>query len=72
MTPTQPASTAASLVAKSTRNFWVPAEELAEFNEHIIGSVQIVEAHFGEGYTGLVPDSFGLKGKTAHDQFVAL
>ncbi|HYP75892.1 MAG TPA: hypothetical protein VER12_08060 [Polyangiaceae bacterium] len=51
---------------------WVPAEELAEFNEHIIGSVQIVEAHFGEGYTGLVPDFFGLKGKTAHDQFVVL
>ncbi|HKO53075.1 MAG TPA: hypothetical protein VJV79_35440 [Polyangiaceae bacterium] len=50
----------------------VPAEVLAEFNEHIIGSVQIVEAHFGEGYRGLVPDSFGLKGKTAHDQFIVL
>ena len=51
---------------------WVPAEELAEFNEHIVGSIQIVEAHFGEGHIGLAPDSFGLKGKTAHDQFVAL
>jgi len=51
---------------------WVPAEELAEFNEHIVGPIQVVEAHFGDDYRGLVPESFGLKGKTAHEQFVAL
>lgn len=51
---------------------WVPAEELAEFNEHIVGPIQIIEAHFGDDYRGLVPESFGLKGKSAHEQFVAL
>jgi hypothetical protein len=51
---------------------WVPAEELAEFNEHIVGPIQVVEAHFSDDYRGLVPESFGLKGKTAHEQFVAL
>jgi len=51
---------------------WVPADELLTFNEHIVGSVQVLEAHFGEGYRGAVPDAFGLKGKTAHEQFVAL
>jgi hypothetical protein len=51
---------------------WVPAEELPTFNDHMTGPIQIVEAHFGDGYQGLVPDSFGLKGKTAHEQFVAL
>lgn len=29
---------------------WVPAEELEEFNSHIVGSIRIVEAFFGEGY----------------------
>jgi hypothetical protein len=58
--------------SQAHEELWVPAEELAEFNEHIVGSIQIVEAQFGEGDVGLVPDSFGLKGKTAHDQFVAL
>ncbi|MET0791633.1 MAG: hypothetical protein ABW061_08950 [Polyangiaceae bacterium] len=58
--------------SQAHEELWVPAEELAEFNEHIVGAIRIVEAHFGEGYIGLVPDSFGLKGKTAHDQFVAL
>ena len=50
----------------------MPAEELAEFDEHIVGPIQVVEAHFGEGYLGHVPESFGLKGKAAHEQFVGL
>ncbi|MBI2387975.1 MAG: hypothetical protein HYV09_00030 [Deltaproteobacteria bacterium] len=51
---------------------WVPAEELAEFNSHIVAAIEVTEAYFGPGYCGLVPDSFGLEGKTAHEQFVAL
>ena len=51
---------------------WIPADELPTFNEHITGLVQVLEAHFGVGYQGAVPDGFGLKGKTAHERFVAL
>ncbi|HTA92719.1 MAG TPA: hypothetical protein VK745_24240 [Polyangiaceae bacterium] len=51
---------------------WVPADELLTFNEHITGAVQVLEAYFGEGYRGAIPDAFGLKGKTAHAQLVAL
>jgi len=29
---------------------WVPAEELEEFNSHIVGNIHVVEAFFGEGY----------------------
>jgi len=29
---------------------WVPAEELEDFNNHIVGSIDMVEAFFGEGY----------------------
>lgn len=42
---------------------WVPAEELAEFNEHIVGPIQVVEAHFGDDYRGLCPRRSGSKGR---------
>lgn len=29
---------------------WVPAEELEEFNNNIVGHIRIVEAFFGEGF----------------------
>ena len=29
---------------------WVPAEELEDFNNNIVGSIHIVEAFFGEGF----------------------
>lgn len=32
------------------RELWVPAEELEEFNSHIIGEIQVVEEYFGEKY----------------------
>ena len=51
---------------------WVPAEDLPTFNDHLTAPIQIVEAHFSDDYRGLVPESFGLKGKIAHEQFVAL
>jgi hypothetical protein len=51
---------------------WVPAEELARFNEHIAPPILIVSAHFGNNFKGHVPAQFGLKGKDATAQFVAL
>jgi len=29
---------------------WVPAEELEEFNSHLVGSIRMVDAYFGDGY----------------------
>ena len=31
---------------------WVPAEELSEFNAHIVGTIAVVEAFTGERFTG--------------------
>jgi hypothetical protein len=36
------------------RELWVPAEELAEFNRHIIGGIRVVASYYGEGFTGQV------------------
>ena len=51
---------------------WVPAEDLAEFNRHVIGHIRVIAAFFGSEFTGFVPPEFGLKGKNARDQFVCL
>jgi hypothetical protein len=32
------------------RELWVPAEELAEFNRHIIGQISIETAYYGERF----------------------
>ncbi|MBD2121139.1 ADP-ribosylation/crystallin J1 [Trichocoleus sp. FACHB-262] len=34
------------------QELWVPAEELAEFNRHIIGQIQISAAFYGEKFQG--------------------
>ena len=35
---------------------WVPAEELDEFNRHVVGCIEVVAAYFGEGWRDLVGD----------------
>jgi hypothetical protein len=51
---------------------WVPADELDEFNSHIEGLIDVDAGYFGDGFTGLVPEQFGLRGKDAVEQFVCL
>jgi len=51
---------------------WVPAEDLAEFNRHLIGHIRVTAAFFSLEFTGFVPPQFGLKGRNARDQFVCL
>lgn len=31
---------------------WIPAEELDEFNRHIIGEIKVIESYYGENYKG--------------------
>jgi tetratricopeptide (TPR) repeat protein len=54
------------------QELWIPAEEVDEFNKHIIGHIKVLEAYFGEAFQGFVPDSFGLQGKNAVEQFTLL
>ncbi len=34
------------------QELWVPAEELSEFNRHLVGPIRFVAAYYGVGYTG--------------------
>lgn len=34
------------------KELWVPAEELNEFNKHIIGKIKVIECYYGEDYEG--------------------
>ena len=54
------------------QEFWIPAEDLEEFNKHITGHIKVLEAHFGDAFEGFVPDKFGLQGKNAVAQFTLL
>lgn len=54
------------------REFWIPAEELEEFNRHIVGHIKVLEGHFGDAFQGFIPDEFGLQGKNAAEQFTQL
>jgi len=58
--------------SRDHEELWIPAEELATFNQHIRDAIQVTAAYFGDDYEGFVPAAFGLKGKTAREQFVAL
>ena len=40
------------------RELWIPAEELATFNEHIAGEIEVVDAFYGPGFTAEIdPES---------------
>ena len=52
--------------------YWIPAEELDAFNQHILGLIRVVEAHFGAAFQGFVPEKFVLEEKNAIEQFTLL
>ena len=52
--------------------YWIPAEEIHEFNASLEGRINVESGFFGSGFKGFVPDSFGLKGKDAVEQFVVM
>src|SRR6266542_908050 len=47
------------------QEFWIAAEEMEEFNKHIVGHIKVLEAHFGDTFEGFISDKFGLQGKNA-------
>jgi hypothetical protein len=56
--------------ARQHEELWVPAEDLEEFNHHIVEKIEIVDARFGEKYEGAIGESASLKEKNAVEQFV--
>jgi hypothetical protein len=54
------------------RELWVPAEQLDEFNRHLVGPIRLLSADYGEEYTGPTPKSYMLKGRAAREQLPLL
>lgn len=52
--------------------YWVPAEQLPEFNASIEGLISVEAAYFGKTFKGFVPEHFGLKGCDVVRQFVTM
>lgn len=40
---------------------WVPAEQLDEFNQHVVGLVGLIAAYFGPRFRGFAPDQGHLR-----------
>jgi hypothetical protein len=51
------------------RELWIPAEELAAFNQHLRTPIQLIDAYYGDDYTGPIPHPFLLKNLAAKQQF---
>ena len=58
--------------ARIHQELWVPAEQLAEFNAQLESQIIVTDAFFGDGFRGVIPKGFSLKGKDATQQLVAL
>jgi hypothetical protein len=43
--------------------YWIPASQLTEFNQAILGQIEVDVAFFGESFVGFVPEKFGLREK---------
>lgn len=52
--------------ARQHAELWIPAEDLATFNAHILPPIQMVAAYFGSSFTGLVPDHGVLQSRDAY------
>ena len=50
----------------------VPSEELTSFNKAIVGRIELQDAFFGPSFMGHVPENYGLQGRDAIAQFMAL
>jgi len=52
--------------------FWIPAEELSEFNSAIQGMVHVDQGFFGSEFKGWIGNQFNLRGKDAVSQLIML
>jgi hypothetical protein len=52
--------------------YWIPAEQLSEFNSSIQELINVESAYFGDRFRGYSSEKFGLTGKDAVSQFVTM
>lgn len=52
--------------------YWIPADQLQEFNASLQGLISLDSGFFGSGFNGFVPENFGLRGKDVVTQFVGM
>ena len=52
--------------------YWIPANELPNFNTAIRGRIEVDAAFFGPSFLGFIPDKAGFSGRNAEQQFVIL
>lgn len=45
---------------RTHQELWVPAEELEDFNKHIVGKIEVEAAFYGEGFEGELDPTTGL------------
>lgn len=57
---------------RTHEELWVPAEQLADFNRHILGKIRVLSAFFGDNFAGLIPTGGDLRGKVAREQLSVL
>jgi len=58
--------------SKLHQELWVPAEELEEFNNEIVGLIKVTDSFYGHEYRGPIPTVTNMKGKDAYTQFIIL
>ena len=52
--------------------YWIPADDLHNFNRNVHGLIKVTEAYFGKDYTGYIPENFLLKNRNSYEQFLIL
>jgi len=60
------------VVSAMHEEYWIPSEQLPDFNRNIQGLIDVEAGFFGESFVGLVPERFNLRGKNAEQQFTVL
>lgn len=51
------------------RELWIPAEEMNQLNNNILGPIQLVEVHYGSNYIGSAPELSMFEDKNPIEQF---
>lgn len=54
------------------QEYWIPSENLDEFNKHISAHIIITDAYYGSDYVGISAINTMLKDKTYMEQFICL
>ncbi|WP_019908696.1 hypothetical protein [Paenibacillus sp. HW567] len=56
--------------ASHHKELWIPAEEMDEFNHHLVGPIRVVDVYYGTGYVGLIPEAPVFEGLDSLEQFL--